>query len=817
MARIDPKAAERAAARARIDAGEDRIMEAVVEAMAVWLDAVRSLVLGQALSKKAAEYLTADGLPDLDQAKAANAAWARALAEHVEPAIAETFGEGFAAQARAADISPVHYQDRHMAEVFDRLKIWPEDAFEEIRPELQEALASNESIDQITDRVGRTLNIDAPSRTIRANISAIDAQLADPGDLSKAELAALRSEKRKLWGEHDESLQEWRWKARRIARTETQGAIEGGALASAEASAAELGEQMYKKWVATSDERTRKSHHIADGQIVPIGEKFRVGKSELDHPADPRGRAEEIINCRCTVQILDADEVGDEIAGKWGGRGVAPMSARLGPDLPEQIDQATELLSRELKDEVVDWPAQVPVKDRVFPAAPKVPAPASTVADVPAEFAAVVDAGEKRAAAAKRFTAAEGGEYGSKNWPYHRESGRHPFTEEERATVSTYSEYGYDRWSRVLRGTREATAEDLGNIARMESAINKANRVPDDIVVSRSLPAAGFEGTARADAASLVGREFIDPGFMSTSLRSVGEAEQILLTGDVPYTMRLTVPKDSRGLFVANTDRAGGQPLTRVGTSEQELILPPGGRYSVHRVEIPDDPEASVVVHATYADALDVKPPAGRPKRSEFAGRQLDDLVADMNKSIEEEDFDLFDRLAAEVDKRQAKNALDKARRDANRAAKEAEQSAKYEDALNRGLDDESAIEFAYGVSVDKQRRMAAISFLRSHGYQGRNLEELVADSFDDHVAEAYAKADDEIRGGSFFAKGMDDGRDPRSLWYGNETTARKYASEELKRFWDANGRVTKQELMAQYVDPAELRRIQANSRDFNQ
>ena len=791
-------------------------MEAVVEAMTVWLDAVRALVLGQAMSKKAAEYLTADGLPDLDQAKAANAVWARALAEHVEPAIAETFGEGFAAQARAADISPVHYQDRHMAEVFDRLKIWPEDAFEEIRPELQEALASSESIDQITDRVGRTLGIDAPSRSIRANISAIDAQLADPGDRTKAELARLRSEKRKLWGDHDESLQEWRWKARRIARTETQGAIEGGALASAEAAAAELGEQMFKKWVSTSDERTRKTHHVADGQIVPVGEKFRVGKSDLDHPADPRGRPEEIINCRCTMQILDADEVADEIAGKWGGRGVAPMSSRLGPDLPEHIDQATDLLSRELKDEVVDWPAQVPVKDRVFPAAPKAATPATTAVEVPAEFAAVVDAGEKRAAAAKRFTAAEGGEYGSKAWPYHRESGRHPFTEAERSTVSTYSEHGYDRWSRVLRGTREGTAEDLGNIARMESAINKANRVPDDIVVTRSLPPAGFANVAPADAASLIGREFIDPGFMSTSLRAVGDAERILLTGDVPYTMRLTVPKDSRGLFVSNTDRAGGQPLTRVGTSEQELILPPGGRYTVHRVELPDDPDGPVVVHATYADALDVKP-AGRTKRSKFAGRQLDDLVGDMNKAIEEEDFDRFDALAAEVDKRQAKNALDKARRDAARAAKEAEQSAKYEDAVNRGVDDETAIELAYGVSVEKQRRMAAISFLRSHGYQGVNLERLVADAFDDHVAVAYAKADDEIRGGSFFAKGMDDGRDPRSLWYGNEATARKYASEELKRFWDANGRITKEELMAQYVDPTELRRIQSTTRDFNQ
>ncbi|KJF21960.1 MULTISPECIES: ADP-ribosyltransferase [unclassified Rhodococcus (in: high G+C Gram-positive bacteria)] len=352
MARTDPWLAERMRADARIRRGEKKVYAGVITAMTIWLDTARQLVLGQPVPALTAA--ADDPIPDIDAAQASFAAWARALEQHVEPAIAEAFGEAFAAQSRAADISPVHYQEHHMATVHDRLKIWPEGAFEELRPELLEAMQQNESIDgQITDRIARILDIDAPTRRIRADISAIDAEIADP-ETDREEIPFLKGKRLSLWNQHDESQQQWRWLARRIARTEIQGAVEGGSLASAQATAEVTGRPMFKAWLSTSDERTRASHNVADGQIVKLAEPFRVGTALLNHPAFPGGPAHEVINCRCTMRILSESEMQQELQGMWGGRGVSPMGARLGPDDEADAATAIDRLNRERRGEIFD-------------------------------------------------------------------------------------------------------------------------------------------------------------------------------------------------------------------------------------------------------------------------------------------------------------------------------------------------------------------------------------------------------------------------------------------------------------------------------
>lgn len=53
-----------------------------------------------------------------------------------------------------------------------------------------------------------------------------------------------------------------------------------------------------KVWMATHDERTRKSHAELDGEEVGIDEKFPNG---LMYPGDPNGEPEEVYNCRCTM------------------------------------------------------------------------------------------------------------------------------------------------------------------------------------------------------------------------------------------------------------------------------------------------------------------------------------------------------------------------------------------------------------------------------------------------------------------------------------------------------------------------------------
>jgi hypothetical protein len=90
-------------------------------------------------------------------------------------------------------------------------------------------------------------------------------------------------------------------RAQVVARTELSACQNGGSLA-----AARLVGVSTKQWLATGDNRTRPTHRDADGQQVPINEKFYVGVDLLDYPGDPAGSAAEIIQCRCTVTYPDA-------------------------------------------------------------------------------------------------------------------------------------------------------------------------------------------------------------------------------------------------------------------------------------------------------------------------------------------------------------------------------------------------------------------------------------------------------------------------------------------------------------------------------
>lgn len=59
-----------------------------------------------------------------------------------------------------------------------------------------------------------------------------------------------------------------------------------------------LGVVQKKKWIATPDDRTRKSHLEIDGEEVDINDKF---SNKLDYPGDPSGDPAEVYNCRCTM------------------------------------------------------------------------------------------------------------------------------------------------------------------------------------------------------------------------------------------------------------------------------------------------------------------------------------------------------------------------------------------------------------------------------------------------------------------------------------------------------------------------------------
>lgn len=93
----------------------------------------------------------------------------------------------------------------------------------------------------------------------------------------------------------------------RIARTETT-RVEGSARQAVGDEGKRLGFKMWKRWVATADDRTRDEHAAADGQEVPNDEPFIVGGEEMMYPGDISlgASAWNVCNCRCTmVNFID--------------------------------------------------------------------------------------------------------------------------------------------------------------------------------------------------------------------------------------------------------------------------------------------------------------------------------------------------------------------------------------------------------------------------------------------------------------------------------------------------------------------------------
>ncbi|WMI33025.1 minor capsid protein [Gordonia Phage SchottB] len=273
---------------------ERGIDAAVLAAIAEWLTAVRFALVDELVPRR----ITADGEYAVDAAVQRTwGVWQDQLENNVLPTISVAFGDAFQQVRRTDPEGAFAHQQRYLETVSDRLRIWPAGAFEDIRPELLESLSDAVTIDEMTERVGRVLNIDAKSRKLRAQINDVEAQLADP-DLDPADRPALTQWRRDLWEQHDESLNEWQWKARRIARTESHGAVSAGQLAAAKVVEQQTGLRMWKRWLSTEDTRTRASHRVADGQTCPLDEPFRVGGFLLQHPADSISVApHEVINC----------------------------------------------------------------------------------------------------------------------------------------------------------------------------------------------------------------------------------------------------------------------------------------------------------------------------------------------------------------------------------------------------------------------------------------------------------------------------------------------------------------------------------------
>ncbi|HET8581762.1 MAG TPA: hypothetical protein VFL65_00810 [Jatrophihabitans sp.] len=157
------------------------------------------------------------------------------------------------------------------------------------------------------------------------------------------------------------------------------------------------------------------------------------------------------------------------------------------------------------------------------------------------------------------------------------------------------------------------------------------------------------------------------------------------------------------------------------------------------------------------------------------------------------------DEAARAAQKAEAARAAAKARRDAKRAADLAAKEAKFDELVAAGYDPEVAYADAFGKSVEKIRRQAAIDGLRADGFTGVNFERLSSAAYHAEVEKLVIAAENGTRGAFFNAEGAKVNAraalragerpiSPAELWTRGESFARKYASPELLKWWDDHG-----------------------------
>lgn len=248
----DPWLPQRVNALLDAQAAEQKIYASVWSALAAWLVATARRILSGPVPQPEAVFAQAP-------------AWERAVDGVILDAIIPVmstayegmFGPDFPWQERPSVL-------QYLAGVKNRLSHEPDEVFNLVAGQLGAGVTLGESIPELTDRVDQVLSTTDSAR--------------------------------------------WPNRAVTIARTETIGALNGSRNDAFTAYAEDSDEELERLWLSTRDARTRPAHVIADLQRTTMTDPFTVGGEFLMFPGDPRGAPGNVINCRCTVLLVERGE-----------------------------------------------------------------------------------------------------------------------------------------------------------------------------------------------------------------------------------------------------------------------------------------------------------------------------------------------------------------------------------------------------------------------------------------------------------------------------------------------------------------------------
>lgn len=330
----------------------------------------------------------------------------------------------------------------------------------------------------------------------------------------------------------------------RTARTAVTGAQNAGRMDSYVA-AEKMGIKVRKEWLATIDGRTRHSHAMLDGKVVDKDKKFENG---CMFPGDPNGPPWEVYNCRCAL-IAAVD-------------GVDTSNAQRRVRNPET--GKNELVSDMTYSEWAGWKEKTQVQKAMEQ--PKVfheeDYRAFETGEQTNDFFYYDD--EKRGLMARKKSA-----HGQ--WT----SG---LSQEEARAIGQYCADGYydiNNYWRKYGDWQDINAERVKHQTEMLDGVIARYDLKESIKVYRAIQPEAFE-SYWDDIQRIVGTEYTDAGFMSTSPIKTSTAV------NKDCIMELFIPSGKgRGAYVNNV--SGFQD------EEYEFLLARDSKFRVIGAEETED------------------------------------------------------------------------------------------------------------------------------------------------------------------------------------------------------------------------------------
>lgn len=369
-----------------------------------------------------------------------------------------------------------------------------------------------------------------------------------------------------------------------------------------------------------------------------------------------------------------------------------------------------------------------------------------------------------------------------------------PLTDAQRAAINDYADADYVPINGALR-TGLDVKDVQAQIDDIDAAIKAQEPLRGDITVYRGTHVSKAEDT------NWVGRVITDQGYTSTTLSQQATDYFAAAYNQQAVRIELKVPQGTRGISIDG--HKFGQVITDSATGESEFLLPRGSAYRITGSRMEDwyDAQGVKMVNQIRVLTAELEAPATEKLAAKTIATKADDFTLDTTLHWSDEklmaqigkyaetDPEVVDRIFEIIDQRAA---LQKATelRDLENAKAWADdlQRMQAKQRLTDLQTNQGKAPGAYPKNTDPVTNPAA---RKERKLNSRQINE---EEYQQYLGAQMQRAEEELSvllNNANLQEARQKGVDLYQLFTGPYHVAQKYASEELKDWWLANGRET--------------------------